>query len=79
MDDAGYKALRHYQPDLVRTLRAAIDNGVCLRKMRKLIAKHCADVARDWADLCLTYMIANPSAGCVGWIDGPVYDFVDQV
>jgi hypothetical protein len=81
--ETGYIGLCHFSPEAVRLLRAALDNGVdpaVLRETIVTIPPMFSGVYRTGYTLAaLDYMVRNPRAGCVRWLDGGGYQFVELV
>lgn len=77
-DNPDYIGLRHLSPETVRTLRAALDNGITVEGLRKIIKKHDGNMELMTMTLnALDYMAANPQAGQVQWTEGEGYVFVE--
>lgn len=76
MGRPAYEALRHMYPELVLTLRCAIDNGVDPKKLLKIHAT--TEDSRRVATDALQYMRENDEAGVVRWRDGS-YSFIEHV
>lgn len=80
-----YIGLRHLSPETVRMMRFALDTGVSVNKIRAGIKKQKGAADLIQANLiqltldCLDYLVSNPSAGVVCWLEGEQYDFVDRL
>ena len=78
--ERSYRALQHLSPDIVRTMRAALDNGVTAARLRKSISKQklLLDVRRLVLET-LEHLSANPEAGTVTWLKGEQWEFTDRL
>lgn len=79
--------LCHHSPETVRLLRAALDNGIEPSALRRTIGAAIRRTIEEQADpgdmarrtlAALDYLVKNPRAGKVRWLDGGGYDFVDR-
>lgn len=79
MSKASYEGLRHMFPELVMTIRGALDVGVKKSVIMRIIKKHSAteDVERVAIE-AVKYMQENLDAGAVCWRDG-TYSFIEHV
>lgn len=84
-DYPNYIGLRHLSPDMVRTLRAGLDNKAdpngFYRKMKRERKSQSNDPEAlkliEVAEGALRFMVRNPEAGKVRWTEGEEYVFVD--
>lgn len=76
---ADYIGIRHFSPDTIRMLRACLDMDVGVDKLRKSIKKQKSEAHIIQATLnALDYMVSNPEAGRVRWIEGDSYTWAAE-
>jgi hypothetical protein len=79
-NEDAYIGLRHLSPDTVRLLRAALDMDVKVDTLRKQIKNQKGEAYFIQLTLdCLDYLVSNPEAGKVCFLEGERYDFVDRL
>lgn len=70
--EAAYLGLRHFQPEAVRLVRAALDNGCMPAELKRCYAGRNADRFR----FAVEHMAAHPEAGRLVWCEGE-YQFAE--
>lgn len=75
--ERAYRALRHYSPEAVRNIRAALDVGSTLEELKRLCVEQVPAEFKDKVAAAIDYMADHPSAGAVSW-DGLNYTWAGE-